>query len=70
MRLILDLIIKFLAVTRQRLLHLLKAFPNRRDCHGRGPAFKSGGRYAARFSNEYCSLATYLLDFKTGEIAP
>jgi hypothetical protein len=31
--------------------------------------FESGGRYAAHFSKENCSLATYLPDFKTGEIA-
>jgi hypothetical protein len=34
------------------------------------PAFKSGGRCVARFSKENCSSATYLPDFKTGEVAP
>jgi hypothetical protein len=34
------------------------------------PAFKSGGRCVARFSKENCSSATYLPEFKTGEIAP
>jgi hypothetical protein len=31
-------------------------------------AFKSGVHLAARFSKESCSLATYLLDLKTGEM--
>jgi hypothetical protein len=53
---------------RQKLLNLLKAFQNWRDYHW--PAFKSGGCYAACFSKENCSSATYLLDFKIGEIAP
>jgi hypothetical protein len=34
------------------------------------PAFKSGGRCVARFLKENCSSATYLPDFKNGEIAP
>jgi hypothetical protein len=34
------------------------------------PAFKSGGRCVARFSKENCSPATYLPDFKTGDVAP
>jgi hypothetical protein len=49
-------------------LNLLKAFQNRRDCHW--PAFKSGGRCFARFSKVNCSSATYLPNFKTGEVAP
>jgi hypothetical protein len=48
-------------------LNLLQAFQNQQDCLW--PTFKSGGRYAAPFSKENCSSATYLLDFKTGEIA-
>jgi hypothetical protein len=46
----------------------VKAFQNRQDCHWQ--AFKSAGRYAACFSKENCSSATYLPDFKTIEIAP
>jgi hypothetical protein len=49
-------------------LNLLKAFLNRRDCHW--PAFIRGGHCVARFSKENCSSATYLPDFKTGEVAP
>jgi hypothetical protein len=56
-----------LAVYRQKLLNLLKAFQNWQDCHWQ--AFKSGGRCAACFYNENCSSATYLPDFKTGKIA-
>jgi hypothetical protein len=51
----------------QKLLNLLKAFQNRRDCLW--PAFKSGGRRPAHFSKESCSSVTCLQDFKTGEIA-
>jgi RNA:NAD 2'-phosphotransferase (TPT1/KptA family) len=50
-----------------KVLNLLKAFQNRRDCQW--PAFKSGVHYAAHCSKENCSSATYLLDFKIGEIA-
>ncbi len=50
-----------------KLLNLLKAFQNQRDCHWL--AFKSGGPYAARFSKEDWSSATYLQDFETGKIA-
>jgi hypothetical protein len=47
--------------------NLFAGFQNCRDCHW--PAFKSGGRCVACFSIENCSLATYLPDFKTEEIA-
>jgi hypothetical protein len=47
---------------------LLKAFQNRQNWHW--PAFKRGGRCAACFLKENCSLETHLPDFKTGEIAP
>jgi hypothetical protein len=49
---------------RQKLLNLLKAFQNQRDCHW--PAFKSGVRCAACFLKDNCSSATYLPDYKTG----
>jgi hypothetical protein len=49
-------------------LDLLEAFQNWRNCHW--PAFKSGGRCGACFSNDNCSSATYLPDLKNGEIDP
>jgi hypothetical protein len=49
-------------------LDFLKAFQTGEIATG--TAFKSGGRCAACFSNDNCSSATYLPDFKIGEIAP
>jgi hypothetical protein len=51
-------------------LNLLRAFQNQQVCHW--PAFKSGGRYAARFSKENGSSKPTRIcrDLKTGGIAP